>query len=140
PAAGVEALPAAFVAAMDDDLNVPGAVAVLHETVTAGNRAQADGDQSALAAASTAVRAMLAVLGADPLAEPWSAEADGAEGGSLRSALDTVIGGVLELRAQARGNRDFATADAIRDNLAAAGIAIEDTTSGPRWSLKRLDE
>ncbi|TXH52309.1 MAG: cysteine--tRNA ligase [Burkholderiaceae bacterium] len=139
PAGGVEALPAAFVDAMDDDLNVPGAVAVLHETVTAGNQAQAVGDRDALAAAYAAVRAMLAVLGADPLSEPWTAEAAGAEGGSLRTALDTVIGGVLELRAQARANRDFATADAIRDNLAAAGIAIEDTAGGSRWSLKRSD-
>ena len=140
PAGGVEALPAAFVDAMDDDLNVPGAVAVLHRDRDrrqpgAGGRRPG----RARCRLRSRARAMLAVLGADLLSEPWTAEAAGAEGGSLRTALDTVIGGVLELRAQARANRDFATADAIRDNLAAAGIAIEDTAGGSRWSLKRSD-
>jgi cysteinyl-tRNA synthetase len=130
PAADV---PVAFATALDDDLNVPAAVAHLHERVTEGNQALAAGDLAAVASAAADARAMLAVLGADPLAAPW---ADSEGGSAGRDALDAVISGLLELRTAARANRDFATADAIRDNLTAAGIAIEDTPAGPRWSLR----
>src|ERR1022692_3394222 len=75
------ALPAPFTAALDDDLGVPQALAVVHEAVTDGNSALAAGDAAGAAKHLAEVRAMLAVLGLDPLAAPWSA---GDGGDSLR--------------------------------------------------------
>jgi len=50
-------------------------------------------------------------------------------------ALDTLVMRALDQRVQARADRDFATADRIRDDLTAAGIRVEDTPAGARWSL-----
>lgn len=128
------AVPVGFAAAMDDDLNVPAALAVAHEAVTAGNQALADGDDAAVAARASDVRAMLAVLGVDPLASPWAGvESQAAE----HAAIESLVAGLLRLRTDARAAKDFATADAIRDSLAAAGIVVEDTARGPRWTLER---
>ncbi len=127
-------LPTAFRAAMDDDLAVPQALAVVHDTVRAGNNALAAGDTAAAAAALGEVRAMLAVLGLDPLSEPWASASPGDDLHAVVSALVTVA---LTQRQAARERRDYAGADAIRDDLHAAGILIEDTPQGPRWELKR---
>jgi cysteinyl-tRNA synthetase len=132
PEAG--ALPAPFTAALDDDLGVPQALAVVHEAVTDGNSALAAGDAAGAAKHLAEVRAMLAVLGLDPLAAPWSA---GGGGDSLRSVVDALAGMALEQRQAARQRKDFTAADAIRDRLLAAGIVIEDTPRGPRWELSR---
>ena len=121
-------LPEAFVAAMDDDLGTPAAMAVLFDTVRDGNRAE---DPSAQA---SAVRAMLAVLGLDPTDPGWPS-AGGGEDVKLTAVVDTLVAGLLEQRAQARAAKDFAAADAIRDRIKAAGIEIEDTPDGPRWAL-----
>ena len=132
------AVPPAFAAAMDDDLNVPAAVAVAHEAVTGGNQALAAGDSAAVAHALADVRAMLGVLGVDPLAEPWAGSGASRGAGAAaaeRTAMDAIIGDLLRMRAEARAAKDFATADAIRDSLAAAGIVVEDTARGPRWQL-----
>ncbi|WP_435184274.1 cysteine--tRNA ligase [Streptomyces sp. AA1529] len=131
PAAQV---PEAFAAAMDDDFAVPQALAVVHTTVRQGNAALADGDTTAVATAVTEVRAMLGVLGMDPLAAEWSGAASGA-GARLDSVVDSLVGLVLEQRQAARARKDYATADAIRDELKRAGLAVEDTPSGPRWEL-----
>jgi cysteinyl-tRNA synthetase len=133
--AGVVAtLPEAFVAAMDDDLGVPAALAVLHEAVSEGNRLLADPGSSdeALLAAWGSVRSMLGVLGVDPLDPQW---AQGTEADAAHGALDVLVGSLLAERQAARAGRDFARADAIRDELKAAGVVIEDTPAGPRWSL-----
>jgi cysteinyl-tRNA synthetase len=127
-------LPSAFVAAMDDDLATPAAVAVVHESVREGNRLLADGDPAALAGVAGAVRSMLAVLGLDPFDPHWARGSSGAEP-RLTAAVDALVATLLEQRADARAARDFATADAIRDRLKAAGIEIEDTAGGPTWSL-----
>jgi cysteinyl-tRNA synthetase len=127
-------LPAPFAAALDDDLGVPQALAVVHEAVTDGNSALAAGDAAGAAKHLAAVRAMLAVLGLDPLAAPWSA---GGGGDSLRAVVDALAGMALEQRQAARERKDFTAADAIRDRLLAAGIVIEDTPRGPRWELGR---
>ncbi|PPK90778.1 cysteinyl-tRNA synthetase [Kineococcus xinjiangensis] len=126
-----------FVAAMDDDLATPAALAVLHDDARAGNAALAAGDDAALRSRAARVRAGLAVLGLDPLSAQWAGGA-GARGASegLRAALDVLVVGRLEERARARAERDFAAADAIRDGLKAAGIVIEDTGAGPKWSLE----
>ncbi len=126
-------LPVEFVDAMNDDLGVPAALAVLHETVTAGNRALADSDADTATLALSRVRAMLDVLGVDPLSAPWNTQA-GADG-QLREALDSLVRSELEARQSARQERDFDTADVIRDRIASAGIVVEDTADGARWSL-----
>jgi cysteinyl-tRNA synthetase len=126
--------PAAFAAALDDDLGVPQALAVVHATVHEGNNALAVGDSGAAAAALASVRAMLGVLGLDPLAEPWASR--GADDG-LREVVDALVRAALADRQAARDRRDYAAADAIRDHLQAAGVIIEDTPEGPRWELKR---
>jgi cysteinyl-tRNA synthetase len=124
-------LPDAFAEAMDDDLAVPRALAIIHETVTDGNGALASSDAKAAAAALLSVRAMLNVLGLDPQAAPWSGHA----GGAPLSALDALVRAEIDARAAAREAKDWATADAIRDRLAAAGITLEDGQEAVRWSI-----
>ncbi len=127
-------LPAAFVEAMDDDLGVPRALAVIHETVRAGNAALTAGDDAAVASALLASRAMLDVLGLDPGAPEWAGEHAGT-GDAAMGALDFLVRADIDARAAARAAKDWATADAIRDRLAGAGIVIEDAADGARWSL-----
>jgi len=126
-------LPAVFSTALDDDLGVPQALAVVHEAVTEGNTALAAGDRSGAAKHAESVRAMLGVLGLDPLAAPWANSADV----GLRGVVDALVGVALGQREAARARKDYAAADAIRDDLRAAGIVIEDTPDGPRWELAR---
>jgi cysteinyl-tRNA synthetase len=79
---------------------------------------------------------MLGVLGLDPLAEPWAS--DSRAGGAaerLRDVVDSLVGALLEQRQEARARKDFANADALRDRLKAAGVAVEDTPTGPRWEI-----
>ena len=137
-ATGAETLPADFVAAMDDDLGVSGALAVVHDTVREGNTALDDGDDQAAAEAARLVIAMTSVLGVNPLDPTWSAGGTGSGGqADAMAALDALVTDRIAARAQARGARDFAAADAIRDQLNAAGIVVEDTAGGARWSLAR---
>ena len=126
-------LPPAFVEAMDDDLSTPAAVAVLQDAVREGNRQLDAGDVGALAETLVSVRAMLDVFGLDPLAPPWSTSAPG---GNLRPVVEALVSVALEQRAAARERRDFAAADAIRDQLKSAGVLVEDTPSGARFTLR----
>jgi len=130
-------LPDEFVAAMDDDLNVPAALAVVHETLRAGNSALAAGDALATRDAMVTLRSMLDVLGLDPGSAQWRST-----GGDDRyaHALDELVEAQLEARAAARAARDFATADAIRDRLTAAGVVVEDSPTGARWTLAPRSE
>jgi len=136
PGAMPTALPTVFVAAMDDDLNVSGALAVIHETVRAGNTSLDEGDEDEARRMGEQVLAMTEVLGVNPLHPQWSA-ASGNGADDAMTALDTVVKGRLQDRAAARSGRNFALADQIRDQLTTAGIAVEDTPSGARWSLAR---
>jgi cysteinyl-tRNA synthetase len=134
---GAAGLPAAFVAAMDDDLGVPQALAVVHDAVREGNSALAAADAAGTHKHLAEVRAMLGVLGLDPLSEPWSAEQAGQAGDDLRTVVDALIGVALDQRQAARQRKDYAAADAIRDSLQEAGVLVEDTPRGPRWELRR---
>ncbi|MFC8720112.1 cysteine--tRNA ligase [Kitasatospora sp. NPDC057198] len=128
-------VPPAFAEAMDDDLGVPQALAVVHTAVRQGNSALGADDKESTAARLAEVRAMLGVLGLDPLDEQWAA--GGERGQELTGVVDSLVGLVLDQRQAARARKDFATADAIRDRLGAAGLAIEDTPSGPRWTINQ---
>ena len=128
------ARPAAFDAAMDDDIAISQALAVLHETVRAGNAALAADDRAAVAEHLDAALAMLDVLGLNPWAEPWVGSAGG--GGQRHTeVIDALVQVVLAQRQDARARKDFAAADAIRDGLDDIGIRVEDTAHGVRWSL-----
>lgn len=131
-------LPAAFAASMDDDLGVAGALAVIHETVREGNTALDEGGRDEAAEIAATVIAMTDVLGINPLSATWGG-AGGSREDELTQALDALVQLQVESRAKARAARDFETADQIRDALVAAGITIEDTPRGARWSLTRKD-
>jgi cysteinyl-tRNA synthetase len=122
-----------FVAAMDDDLGTPAAVAAIFDVVREGNKLLTRGDHEGARGAAASVRAMLDVLGLDP-ADPAFATTAKADG-KLEQAVDVLVRSLLEQRAAARAARDWATADAIRDRLAEAGVEVEDTPDGPKWSV-----
>ena len=124
-------VPEAFAAAMDDDLNVPQALAVVHEHLRAGNTALAAGDDAAVRDELVTLRAMLDVLGLDPADPQWSTSTDD----RYATALDGLVTAELKARAEARAAKDWATSDAIRDRLAAAGIEVQDSADGARWAL-----
>jgi cysteinyl-tRNA synthetase len=123
--------PAAFVEAMNDDIGVPQALAVLHNTVREGNAALADADKDRVADHLRSVTAMLGVFGLDDAPGHTDAAADG------RAVIDSLVALALEQRTAARERKDYGAADAIRDQLAQAGIIVEDTAAGARWQLRR---
>ncbi|MCA2213607.1 cysteine--tRNA ligase [Jidongwangia harbinensis] len=125
-------VPPSFAAAMNDDLNTSAALAVVHDTIREGNTALAENDETGVRGALTAVRAMLGVLGLDPLDAAWGGSD---RGGDLKPVVDGLVSLALEQRAQARGRKDWAAADAVRDQLKNAGIQVEDTPTGPRWTV-----
>lgn len=124
--------PEKFKAAMDDDLNIPAALAVLHESVREGNSSL---DEELLQEAATAfgeVLAMVNVLNLNPMADFWK------QSGSAEEALDALDGlvrSMIEQRNQARQNKDFETSDRIRDQLKAVGVVLEDSSDSTHWSL-----
>jgi cysteinyl-tRNA synthetase len=124
---------AAFRAAMDDDLNAPAAVAALHALVQDGNErlAKADADQDDARSAVRALADALVDLGDGVLGLALEAALD--EAAELERQLAPLVEQLLANRQAARAARDFATADAIRDRFAAAGIVVEDRPDGPRW-------
>jgi cysteinyl-tRNA synthetase len=128
---GVEIVPDDFATAMDDDLAVPQALGVLHETVRAGNAALDAEDLHAAAAARGQVLAMSEVLGINPLSPGWAVSTDEPAMVALTALVERLLGD----RDAARQSRDYAAADRIRDELVAAGITIEDTPSGAHWSF-----
>ncbi len=125
-------VPQAFAAALNDDVGTPAALAVLHEAVSAGNSALAAGDAAAVHQQVAGVRAMAAILGVDPLDPHWE---NGDCVAPTGQAVDVLVAHLVQQRQQARANKDFAAADAVRDVLSQAGITVEDTTQGARWSL-----
>jgi cysteinyl-tRNA synthetase len=123
-----------FVEAMDNDLGTPAALGAVHKTVREGNTALDAGDDAAARTAAAAVRAMTGVLGLDPLSADW-ADASGVDTGP-GDALGALVEQLIEERQRARSEKNFAAADAVRDRLLAAGIAVEDTPDGTLWTIK----
>jgi cysteinyl-tRNA synthetase len=115
-----------FASAMNDDLAVPQALAFIAESMRIGNTASED--KKVIAKCAGEIRGALSILGCDPK--------DGAfvSSKSIDTALDGLIKLALEQREAARLRKDFAAADQIRDQIASLGIAVEDTSNGPRWS------
>lgn len=120
-------VPDAFAAAMDDDLSIPAALAVLHDTVRAGNSALDAGDTETANARASEVAAMVDVLGLTPACDT--------DGNAYRAALGTLIERLLAERHAARERKDWAVADRIRDDFESAGIVLEDGTDNTRWSI-----
>ena len=126
-----------FESAMNEDLNTPKAIAVIHELVTMGNQAL---DKSDLAGAKTiagSLRKMLEILGLDPLSAQWnqSSTVD-----TAKNSLAVLVEKMLQTRAAAREAKDFAISDQVRDDLKSAKIAIEDTVNGARWTFIKEDK
>jgi cysteinyl-tRNA synthetase len=115
-----------FAKAMNDDLAVPQALAFISETMRIGN-SSAD-DKKIIAKAAGEIRGALSILGCDPLDSVFAVSK------SNDAAMDGLIKLALEQREAARARKDFAGADAIRDQIASLGVVVEDTPNGPRWS------
>jgi len=131
-ATGLPVVPDAFAEAMDDDLAVPQALAVLHERVRTGNAALDSEDLALVATVRAEVLAMTEVLGINPDAPEWATVSSVPAERALASLVERLIAD----REHARETRDFSAADRIRDELVAAGISVEDTPSGPHWSIE----
>ncbi len=137
-----EQLPQGYVDALNDDLNVAAALAVIYEHVKLGRKASRDGDQDRLAQELLLVRSMLDVMGLDPGSPQWRAFAgsgqDGAEGaGQGDAVLAALVEDILVQRQQARENKDWQTSDMLRDQLAGVGVIVEDGPEGATWTLDK---
>ena len=124
-------------AAFDDDLAVPQVLAQISDALRRGNTSLMDNpteNKEQIKSAAAEIRGALNILGCDPF--DASFVANSAASADLTDALDGVIQLALAQRASARERKDFASSDAIRDGLAALGIAIEDTPQGQRWTFK----
>jgi len=127
-------LPTEFVIAMNEDLNVPAALAVLQGVVTQGNSALATNNRSVTSSSLAQTRLMLDVLGVDPLSPNWSSATSS---DSLAEIANSLVQQRIAARTAAKAERDFATADAIRDELKNIGVVLEDSADGVRWNVER---
>jgi cysteinyl-tRNA synthetase len=123
------AISSSFAKAMNDDLAVPAALAVISELVREGNNAAAAKDNATLERSASEVRGALAVLGCDPWDSTWSRNDEG-----LSDVVSGLVKTLLDEREAARARKDFVSADRIRDSITSLGLTIEDTPEGPRWS------
>ena len=121
---------AEFKTAMDNDLAVPEAIATISESMKHGNNAISSNDLKSLEKYASEVRGALAILGCDPFDSVFKSGA-----AAKKEVLDGLVALALEQRTAARDRKDFATSDAIRDELAKLGVVIEDTAQGVRWSI-----
>ena len=121
----------AFHAAMDDDFNTPEAVAVLQSLASEINRARDAADLGRATALAQELRAIGAVLGVLALpAEEWFRASKSAATAQSDGWDDARIEAAIAERKAARAGKDFKRSDQIRDELAAAGIVLEDKPGG----------
>jgi cysteinyl-tRNA synthetase len=126
------AFPEKFSQAMNDDLNIPAALAVLHESVREGNSSLDEELLQEAAQAYAEVLAMVDVLNINPEAITWKKSGFSEE---AMSALDGLVQSLIAQRNQAREQKDFETSDRIRDQLKAVGVVLEDSADSTHWSL-----
>ena len=110
----------AFNSAMDDDLGTPQGVAVMFDTLHRANAALDRGAEEALSLTATAIS----------LAGALGLSVDEGDGGT---DADSAVEELVARRQAAREAKDWAAADALRDELAALGVVVEDTPAGPIW-------
>ena len=120
----------AFADAMNDDLAVPAALAGISESLRLGNTALTSNDKKGIETSASEIRGALSILGCDPFDQVFATSSS-----DDQSVLDGLVALALQQRAAARERKDFASADAIRDQIAALGVILEDTPQGTRWSL-----
>ena len=137
--ADVQALRTKFLAAMDDDFNTAIAIATLFDFVRLVNKfidqhaletKKPAAELATLEAMMLVLRELTGVLGL--FMKPPQAKAGGADEGLVAKLMELVI----EIRANARKAKDFATADLVRNKLTEAGIVLEDRPDGTGWSRK----
>ena len=87
-------------------------------------------DTTTISQTASEIRGALDILGCDPFDPNFESERPSSE-----TAIDGLISLLLEQREAARVRKDFAAADEIRNRIAGMGIIIEDTPTGPRWSI-----
>lgn len=123
----------AFLAALQDDVNTPEAMAEVHALIADANlqldAVERGEDPSALRESLAQFRAATAVLGLDPIGD-WPTD-------RAHLAVAPLVEFLLIERAAARTEKDFARSDEIRDLLVAAGVVVEDRAQGARWHLAR---
>lgn len=124
-----EDLPADFVEQMNDDLNIPAALAILHDRVTDGNKQLDELDFHSAGKSRAEVTLMLEVLGLAP--NQWESSTS-----REQDVLDALIRNLIQERNQARAERNFDRADQIRDQLMEIGIELSDGSSGTHWSFR----
>lgn len=126
---GPEDMPKDFMQALCDDLNTPRAMAELHGLLKA---LSSTADKQAIARQVKAAGTLLGILQDDPAA--WLATEDARK--KANSAFDEVkVDAMIKRRNEARANKDFAAADALREELLALGVAIKDGPEGTSWEL-----
>ena len=117
------------VEALQDDLNTPKAIAVLHGLATALNKAKTADEQVKVKKELIASAHLLGLLYRDP--EEWFRI--GSSSAAENEISESEIESLVQKRADARKAKDFVTADAVRKQLADHGIVIEDTPNGTQW-------
>lgn len=126
-----------FEKAMNEDINTPKAIAVIHELVTEGNQALDKSDLKSAKNIAGSLRKMLEILGLDSLSSQ-SSQINANQ--QAKDSLAVLVEKMLQTRAAARAAKDFTISDQVRDDLKLAKIAIEDTVNGARWTFIKKDK
>jgi len=128
----IDKVRADFTAAMNDDFNAPKAIAALQEFTREVN-SLLNSDSEVGKPMLEAIHKVYTDLGGEVLGIIPAAEGDSSSGDAEREGK--LIELLIQMRADARKNKDFATSDRIRDELAAAGVVLEDRADGTVWKL-----